>query len=43
MTDGHCLADWPLPDPTRPARSAGHVGDLKDLLAEAIIPAVDAG
>lgn len=29
-------------DPTRPARSEGHVGDLKALLAETIIPAVAA-
>jgi CubicO group peptidase (beta-lactamase class C family) len=29
-------------DPTRPARSDGHVGDLNALLAEAIIPAVQA-
>jgi CubicO group peptidase (beta-lactamase class C family) len=29
-------------DPTRPARSGGHVGDLNALLAEAIIPAAEA-
>lgn len=28
-------------DPTRPARSDGHVGDLHALLADAIMPAVD--
>jgi len=28
-------------DPTRPARSADHVGDLRALLAEAVIPAVE--
>lgn len=30
-------------DPTRPARSDGHVGELNALLAEAIIPAIEAG
>lgn len=30
-------------DPTRPARSDGHVGDLRRLIAEAIIPEVRAG
>jgi CubicO group peptidase (beta-lactamase class C family) len=30
-------------DPTRPARSDGHVGDLNALLAEAIVPAVASG
>jgi CubicO group peptidase (beta-lactamase class C family) len=29
-------------DPTRPARSDGHVGDLNALLAGAIMPAVEA-
>lgn len=29
-------------DPTRPARSGGHVGDLKALLAETIVPAAEA-
>lgn len=28
-------------DPTRPARSAGYAGDLKSLLAEAIVPAAE--
>jgi CubicO group peptidase (beta-lactamase class C family) len=30
-------------DPTRPARSDGHVGDLNALLADAIVPAVASG
>ena len=29
-------------DPTRPARSAGHAGDVNALLADAIVPAVEA-
>jgi CubicO group peptidase (beta-lactamase class C family) len=30
-------------DPTRPARSAGYVGDLRALVAEEIVPAVASG
>ncbi|RAH99304.1 6-aminohexanoate hydrolase [Acuticoccus sediminis] len=30
-------------DPTRPARTEGHVGDLHRLVAEAVLPAVTAG
>ena len=30
-------------DPTRPARSAGYVGDLRALVAEEIVPAVAPG
>ena len=28
-------------DPTRPARSDGHVGDLQRLMAESIVPAAE--
>jgi CubicO group peptidase (beta-lactamase class C family) len=30
-------------DPTRPARSQGHAGDLNDLLTDLIVPAAEAG